>query len=363
MLNNTIYKTSNIVLGNIFSFFVSPVYKFWNLFRKKHDLYKTNIKTILVTEYHRIGDILLINSALVSIKNTFPDAKLILICNELSINLAKELKIADEVLAINVPWTEWDWSVSKWLYARSFAKNLKRKNIDLAFDFKGDFRNSWFLWHISPKFSFGYNTTGGGYFFTHSFKMNYKKHQAIRAGELVAKAGCDFSGLHFPELQFNKNGSIVIHIGSSNENKAWPLDHWANLVELVILNYRVTLVQTPESDLLEKILKHKELNIEIFKGDLAEFKIWLKNQYCLIGLDSMAGHLAAYVGIPVFTIFGSNDPELTRPISENGEVIIPEKICYHKRTHWRFCQKCLVSISPKKVAECIIKKLSILETQ
>ncbi len=314
----------------------------------------------MVTEYHRIGDVLLINETLSTIKKTFPESKLILICNESAIDLARELKIADEVLAIHVPWTNWNWSISKWLNTREFAKNLRRREIDLAFDFKGDLRNSWFLWHTCPKLSFGYHTTGGKYFFTHPFKMNYKLHQSNRARELISKAGIENSAPQFPDLRLNINGLVVFHIGSSDKNKSWPIKNWVMLAEILTDKYRIAIVKTPGSTYLERILKDKNINVEKFEGDLVQFKNWLKTQYFLVGVDSMAGHLAAYVGIPVFTIFGSNEPELTRPISSVGEVIKPDKACNHNRNHWRFCQKCLRTISPKKVAEAIFNKLSEL---
>ena len=333
---------------------------FFNLFRKRYHLGNIKIKTILVTEYHRIGDVLLINEALSTIKKAFPESKLILICNESAIDLAKELKIADEVLAIHVPWTNWDWSISKWLSTREFAKNLRRREIDLAFDFKGDLRNSWFLWHTCPKISFGYHTTGGRCFFTHSFKMNYKLHQSNRARKLISKAGFEYSDPQYPDLRFNRNGFVVFHIGSSDKNKSWPMKNWVMLAELLTGKHQIAVVKTPGSAYLKKVLKDKNINVENFEGDLVQFKNWLKTQYCLVGVDSMAGHLAAYVGIPVFTIFGSNESELTRPISRAGEVIKPDKICNHNRNHWRFCQKCLSTISPKKVAEAIFNKLSAL---
>ena len=40
-----------------------------------------------------------------------------------------------------------------------------------------------------------------------------------------------------------------------------------------------------------------------------------------IAPDSMAGHLASYVGIPVITIYGSQNPDLTKPKNEYGRVI------------------------------------------
>ena len=48
-----------------------------------------------------------------------------------------------------------------------FAQQIAKKNIDLAFDFKGDLRNSWFLWHIRAKNKFWLYHHGGEYFFTH----------------------------------------------------------------------------------------------------------------------------------------------------------------------------------------------------
>ena len=64
--------------------------------------------------------------------------------------------------------------------------------------------------------------------------------------------------------------------------------------------------------------------------------------------NSIAGHIAAYVGIPVISIFGSQSPDLTRPIGKNARVILPEKMCTHKRSHWRLCYYCVKSITPQK---------------
>ena len=156
-----IYKPEYIFWSKFISVLIGPWFQFLNLFRKKYNITSINVKTILVTEYHRIGDVIIIAPVLKSFKTRFPKAKIILVCNEKTKGLAEELKLADKVFGISVPWTNWDWSISKWLSTREFAKNLRRREIDLAFDFKGDLRNSWFLWNTCPKLSFGYHTNGG----------------------------------------------------------------------------------------------------------------------------------------------------------------------------------------------------------
>ena len=155
-----IYKPVYSLWAKTFSFLIAPYFKFFNLFRKKYDIQSINVKTILVTEYHRIGDVIIIAPILKSIKFQFPNAKIILICNESAKELADYLKLADEVIGVSVPWTNWGWSFLEWYKIRSFAKSLRSLSIDLGIDFKGDIRNSWFLWNIHPKISFGYDTTG-----------------------------------------------------------------------------------------------------------------------------------------------------------------------------------------------------------
>ena len=71
----------------------------------------------------------------------------------------------------------------------------------------------------------------------------------------------------------------------------------------------------------------------------------------------MAGHMAAYVGIPVISLFGSQIPELTYPISENKIVITPDIPCNHKSSHWRLCSQCMASIRPKKVYIAIVNSI------
>ena len=238
-----------------------------------------------------------------------------------------------------------------WWDARSIAKSLSRKQIDLAFDFKGDIRNAWFLWLTRPKISFGYNTTGGNYFFTNSMEMNQDLHQLYRAINLVSAVGCRHIEDQKGQWVFNNDGAVVIHIGATDDRRSWPIDHWIKLINLLKNDFKIAIVDVHEAQQL--ISGVKDSSIEIFKGDLIQFKSWLSNQKCLIAPDSMAAHLAAYLKIPVVTLFGSQDPKLTSPIAENSLVITPEKICSHRREHWRLCSECMNSITPNKVYQGI----------
>ena len=118
------------MISRLISLFISPYYKILNFFRNNYSITDIEIKTILVTEYHRIGDVLIISPVLKSLKRKFPKAQLILICNREVGQLASHLNLADEVYTLNVPWTNWSWSIFWWWDIRSKAKSFSSKNID-----------------------------------------------------------------------------------------------------------------------------------------------------------------------------------------------------------------------------------------
>ena len=126
MMINQVYSSKILFWSKIISTLLLPYYSFFNLFRKKYILDHLSVKTILVTEYHRIGDILMIIPALTSLKEAFPESRLILLCNKPAKPLAENLNLADEIISVNVPWTEWSWSLPKWAKMWVFARKLSK---------------------------------------------------------------------------------------------------------------------------------------------------------------------------------------------------------------------------------------------
>ena len=91
---------------------------------------------------------------------------------------------------------------------------------------------------------------------------------------------------------------------------------------------------------------------------MVDLKLWLQEQQCLIAPDSMAGHLAAYIDIPTVSIFGAQNPELTRPLNKMGVIVIPDSHCKHEMDHWRLCRACMESIDSEKVSKTVFSLLS-----
>ena len=177
--------------------------------------------------------------------------------------------------------------------------------------------------------------------------MNQNLHQRYRAFNLVSAVGCQHIEDQKDQRVFNNDGAVVIHIGATDDRRSWPLDNLLELINLLIKDFKIAVVDVKDAQHI--INKIKDSRVKIFKGDLIQFKSWLTNQKCLVAPDSMAAHLAAFLKIPVVTLFGSQDPKLTSPIAEKSLVITTGKICSHKRDHWRLCSECMHSITPNKV--------------
>ena len=358
-----IYNPRYVFWAQFFSVIISPFYLFFNLFRKSKMLQDDEINNIIVCQYHRIGDVIMIAPILASLKEKFPNAKTTLLCCPGAVTLAKELHIGDEVIGITVPWTTWDWSFAKWWEARLLAQSFREKNVDLVIDFKGDLRNSWFLWHMKPKMSIGYADTGGSFFYTHVQSVPSDAHQTERSLKLISYLGCNAI------LQLNKehipqnDGSIVIHTGGSDPKRSWPTQKWIDLAESLSTNHLISFVKTPETELVIERIIDKKINAEIFEGDLVTFLNWLKNQKMLVGIDSMPGHLAAYLGVPVVSIFGSQNPAHTRPLGKWVEIIKPDLSCKHDRDHWRLCSLCMDSIDVGKVSSGVKTLIAQVENR
>jgi ADP-heptose:LPS heptosyltransferase len=157
---------------------------------------------------------------------------------------------------------------------------------------------------------------------------------------------------------YHDQGFIVFHTGGTDPKRSWPEKKWVELAESLSRDHKIAIVKTPETGPVIRRMKERKLRVEIFEGDLIAFKQWLKNQKMLIGIDSMPGHLAAYLGIPVISIFGSQDHNLTCPLGKWTTIIHPDIPCYHQRDHWRLCAKCMASIDGEKVSSAVVDLIS-----
>ena len=354
-----VYSRKALIISNIISFLIFPFFKVLNIFRKNYDLKETTINKILILEYHRIGDAIMILGVLRSLRENYPNSKITLVCNSEAFQLMKNFNIVDNLIPISTPWTDWDFTLTKVSKVLSLIKRLKKQNFDLAFSFKGDIRDNWLLWKVASKISIGYYVTGGRFFLSHPQVFDRSLHQKDRAKYMLKKIGCNTFQAKNKVLN-NEKGCIVFHNGARDFRRRWPKEKWVKLIKLVKKDHKVGIVKVKEGEAILKMLKKSKKDLKVFEGNLVDFKIWLENQKMLICVDSMAGHLSAEIGVPSITIFGSQNPKLTAPVGAVSEVVKPKQACIHKRDHWRLCKDCISSIREEDVYKKIFEVLALI---
>ena len=161
------------------------------------------------------------------------------------------------------------------------------------------------------------------------------------SGELRAKSGAAKSLIRAPKTEFTEGSAyrhplVVVHIGTAREEKFWPPERWAEVIEylardlgpvrtvgfpggvwekvsaVVCLTGTNDGLERPHLDKLRAQLRVPVLDLT-GKRSLLELASLIGRCDLAIGVDSMAMHLAAMFGRPQVVLFGPTNPFHWRP--------------------------------------------------
>lgn len=116
---------------------------------------------------------------------------------------------------------------------------------------------------------------------------------------------------------------LAIHAHARLPSKQWPLDRWQKLMSQPFLKEQFNLVE---------ILPHGAAPVtpdyvrKIRTPDLASLTDALQGSDAVLCHDSLPAHLAAALGKPVVTIFGSGEPDWFAPYN-NRERVVQRRGC------------------------------------
>ena len=117
-------------------------------------------------------------------------------------------------------------------------------------------------------------------------------------------------------------GMLLLCPEASMIGKQWPSASWLKLASAVAsVGYKVTFVETTKE--LKSSPAHQGL-FRSWQGTILDLIGLMRNSTAVVSVDSFAGHLAAAVGVPVFSIFGSTNPGHWAPWGEANCVIRPK---------------------------------------
>ena len=296
------------------------------------------MKSILVVQLKRLGDLILTTPALVALRQTMPQAKITLLIDDYSQELAPALPMVDEI------WTyDHKHSLRIWL-------KLVLREYDFCLDFTGNDRSALaaFLSKAAERVSFSF--------------VGRRRHRAWIYTDLVSSSVRDlhtidhyldlsrflgFSGsapapvLDLPEDVVRAVPEIlreiglakpyfIVHPGTARREKYWPAERWAEVIRYVCDRSQFACLFTGGSERGE--IEHirairKELGETLAVFNLAgqiPFLITaavIRQSRLFLGVDTAAAHVAAVFGCPELVLFGPTNPFHWRPRQPLGCVL------------------------------------------
>lgn len=161
---------------------------------------------------------------------------------------------------------------------------------------------------------------------------------------------------------------VIIHPGSSNKAKIWPMERYAEVIRNIKSGTGAEVILIggkEERALTEKIIKLSGADAVNMAGDLSirQLAALVKKAVLFIGNDAGPMHIAAALGVKVIAIFGRNIPGVGptrwRPWGE-GHVVFHEAPGCDPcgDTACRFDYRCLKNVTSEMVSEAAKAALS-----
>jgi predicted lipopolysaccharide heptosyltransferase III len=281
------------------------------------------MKSALVVQLKRLGDLVLTTPALSLLRKHYPTAKITLLIDRHSRALAPALTGVDQI----------------WVYrgTKSLWVDLLRTRFDLCLDFTGNDRSAFIsLLSRAPKrigFSFLAKRSVRSWAYTQLVLSPVReKHTVDHYLDLVRSLGAFKSeveiSLHLPE-QINHSlfclkrelslpsRYFVLHPGSARAEKYWVAARWAEVIAYAHERFKIACVITGGRDPgelqhVDDILLKSSDRSAIFnlagKIDLLLAAALIEHAFFFLGVDTVTAHFAAAFRRPSITLFGPTNP-------------------------------------------------------
>ena len=153
---------------------------------------------------------------------------------------------------------------------------------------------------------------------------------------------------------FTQQNFVAVSVGSSKQwpSKQWPLEKYIELIQFFAQNNVKTILVGSQLEVkasieIKKYFNENEIVDFVNKTTVGELKNILASVKFFVGNDSGPAHIAAGVGTPTITLFGSTDiKHCVKYLSYSGH-----HICIKPDAHIK-CHPCYKKICPTK-HECM----------
>jgi ADP-heptose:LPS heptosyltransferase len=268
-------------------------------------------------------------------------------------------------IVFDAPWTVfygkyrlWRWP---WRELWRVWSTMRRERFDVAVSGRSDPRDHLMMWLAGIRRRIGFQTRYSLWFLNeplppppaarHRVEDWWTIQQQVSpaAPTLPPRLGADaeLKGRFGELFARDPRPVLALHCGARIAVRRWPEPYLRELIAALRAEFDFQLVLYPDVDGYGQYLA--ALADHVLTGlTLGELKASLIHARLLIANDSGLGHVAAALGVPVATIFGTGEPSKFRPFSQESLVIMRD-ICPY-RPCLDYCHfpeaYCLTQLSP-----------------
>lgn len=308
--------------------------------------------------------------AMAALHRRFPHAEMDLMISTEAAPLLEDEGIFRDVIPVRHSWFSRN---STW--AEKFLENwdligyLRKRNYDLAVDFRGDFRHLLLLFLAGVPVRLAWAGTGGGFLTRFCQFEDSGKHQVEQNLALLEPLGITPEEKSLPPFSYSSQRKaafwrrfdrvfqnledgmrIIIHPGAGYPSKRWPGQNFESLIEQIGREKlaHVILIGSEEEKKLTRAFDAEESGVLDLRGKTRLEELPLLFDVCdlYVGNDSGPAHIAASQGLEAIVLFsGTNEARVWQPWSRKVHLLT-----------WPVpCSPCEAQVCPLEHHDCMRK--------
>ena len=348
---------------------------------------------ILLVRLRLIGDVVLTTPAIRALRETFPAAWLSYLVEPLSAPIVQRNPHLDEVIVAAAP-----DAPGRLRDDVRLGLELRRRRFDLAIDFHGGPRSSWFTWASRAPRRIGYEVAGRAWLYTirvarpralrprHSVQNQWDLLEPLGIPRPVPEThptelALDPSAVGAVERWLRASGVgsehqlVIVHVGARIAFRRWPPERFAETIEAIAraeATARFAVIAGPGEDTAARVVADARNRLPAsLRSTVIDPRTWTLDEIhalaaraaLYIGCDTGPAHIAGTTAVPIVALYGPTLPETWAPWRPAGRATIPLAIqglpC--RPCDQRVCEpgdfRCLNWIRPEQVLEAAIKCL------
>jgi ADP-heptose:LPS heptosyltransferase len=313
---------------------------------------------LLVIELWGLGDLVIASSFLKAAAEKY---EVTLLAKPYAGDLGRRFWPSVRTVNFVAPWTAFrgKYLLYNWPWARLLR--IRRElggSFDVALSARWDPRDHALIKWIGADQRLGFPRVGSQIILTRPLRRPAPASHRIEYWKVLGDAlSLNLAAQPAPSPTASGSGEILVHSGAGQPIRVWPLDHYLNIVQrLRARGHRVRVAC--DADQLGWWHAAGEAGAAM-PSTVPQLLELIDHSAVFVGNDSGPAHLAAYTGIPTFTLFGPQLYEWFAPLHPQGDCF-EGKPCPYKpcSDYCRFDSPlCLRNVSSDEVWVALTKFL------